>query len=65
MLGLNSCTTDYPSFFYPKLGALAKEFLPKFETVYYIHNFKGSAGGTLFRYLDNSFRFSWSCDVEY
>ncbi|KAH9533136.1 hypothetical protein CY35_18G035400 [Sphagnum magellanicum] len=40
---------DYPSFFYPKLGALAKEFLPKFETVYYIHNFKGNAGGTLFR----------------
>ncbi|KAH8934026.1 hypothetical protein BDL97_18G062200 [Sphagnum fallax] len=39
----------YPSFFYPKLGALAKEFLPKFETVYYIHNFKGYAGGTLFR----------------
>lgn len=39
----------YPSFFYPKLAALSKSFLPKFETVYYIHNFKGSRGGTLFR----------------
>ncbi|CAM6092736.1 unnamed protein product [Calypogeia fissa] len=39
----------YPSFFYPKLGAIAKTFLPKFETVYYIHNFKGRSGGTLFR----------------
>eukprot|EP00250_Pteridium_aquilinum_P011217 c19915_g1_i1 orf=140-1084(-) len=39
----------YPPFFYPKLGALSKSFLPKFETVYYIHNFKGSRGGTLFR----------------
>jgi hypothetical protein len=41
---------DYPSFFYPKLGSMAKEFLPKFETVYYIHNFKGTSGGVLFRY---------------
>ncbi|KAI5084336.1 hypothetical protein GOP47_0000505 [Adiantum capillus-veneris] len=39
----------YPPFFYPKLAALAKSFLPKFETVYYIHNFKGNHGGTLFR----------------
>lgn len=39
----------YPSFFYPKLAALSKNFLPKFETVYYIHNFKGRLGGTLFR----------------
>lgn len=41
---------DYPSFFYPKLGSIAKEFLPKFETVYYIHNFKGRSGGVLFRW---------------
>ncbi|MCO5556423.1 hypothetical protein L7F22_009972 [Adiantum nelumboides] len=39
----------YPPFFYPKLAALSKSFLPKFETVFYIHNFKGSRGGTLFR----------------
>uniref|UniRef100_A0A7I4AFG6 DUF1995 domain-containing protein n=1 Tax=Physcomitrium patens TaxID=3218 RepID=A0A7I4AFG6_PHYPA len=39
----------YPSFFYPKLGSIAKEFLPKFETVYYIHNFKGRSRGVLFR----------------
>ncbi|KAL2622943.1 hypothetical protein R1flu_003148 [Riccia fluitans] len=39
----------YPSFFYPKLGSLAKNFLPKFETAYYIHNFKGQSGGVLFR----------------
>ncbi|KAL3691118.1 hypothetical protein R1sor_004769 [Riccia sorocarpa] len=39
----------YPSFFYPKLGSLAKNFLPKFEAAYYIHNFKGQSGGVLFR----------------
>eukprot|EP00268_Persea_americana_P059203 TRINITY_DN7240_c2_g1_i3.p1 TRINITY_DN7240_c2_g1~~TRINITY_DN7240_c2_g1_i3.p1 ORF type:complete len:333 (+),score=68.30 TRINITY_DN7240_c2_g1_i3:168-1166(+) len=39
----------YPPFFYPKLAALTKTFLPKLETVYYIHNFKGRNGGTLFR----------------
>ncbi|KAK8937196.1 hypothetical protein KSP39_PZI012796 [Platanthera zijinensis] len=39
----------YPSFFYPKLASLAQTFLPKLETVYYIHNFKGRNGGTLFR----------------
>lgn len=39
----------YPPFFYPKLAALSKTFLPKMETVYYIHNFKGQKGGVLFR----------------
>lgn len=39
----------YPSFFYPKLAALTKSLLPKMETVYYIHNFKGRNGGALFR----------------
>ncbi|XP_066321128.1 protein LPA3-like [Miscanthus floridulus] len=39
----------YPSFFYPKLAELSKTFLPKLDTVYYIHNFKGVKGGTLFR----------------
>ncbi|KAK9267052.1 hypothetical protein L1049_003600 [Liquidambar formosana] len=39
----------YPSFFYPKLAALSKTLLPKMETIYYIHNFKGRNGGTLFR----------------
>ncbi|XP_012846998.1 PREDICTED: uncharacterized protein LOC105966976 [Erythranthe guttata] len=39
----------YPAFFYPKLAALTQSFLPKMETVYYIHNFKGRNGGVLFR----------------
>ncbi|XP_062073386.1 uncharacterized protein LOC133777701 isoform X3 [Humulus lupulus] len=39
----------YPPFFYPKLAALSKTLFPLMETVYYIHNFKGSKGGTLFR----------------
>ncbi|KAH0870019.1 hypothetical protein HID58_077041 [Brassica napus] len=37
----------YPKFFYPKLGALTETLLPKMETVYYIHNFKGQKGGML------------------
>lgn len=41
---------DYPKFFYPKLGALTETLLPKMETVYYIHNFKGQKGGVLFRF---------------
>ncbi|KAJ6388970.1 hypothetical protein OIU77_027344 [Salix suchowensis] len=39
----------YPSFFYPKLASLLKTLFPMMETVYYIHNFKGRSGGTLFR----------------
>ncbi|XP_050234731.1 protein LPA3 isoform X1 [Mercurialis annua] len=39
----------YPPFFYPKLAALLKTLFPVMETVYYIHNFKGLKGGTLFR----------------
>ncbi|KAL7182389.1 hypothetical protein ACSBR1_041153 [Camellia fascicularis] len=39
----------YPSFFYPKLAALTRTLFPKMETLYYIHNFKGFNGGTLFR----------------
>uniref|UniRef100_A0A7S0MRW1 DUF1995 domain-containing protein n=1 Tax=Pyramimonas obovata TaxID=1411642 RepID=A0A7S0MRW1_9CHLO len=39
----------YPKFFYPKIGKLAETFIPKFEQAYYIHNFKGSRGGILFR----------------
>ncbi|KAA8525115.1 hypothetical protein F0562_007021 [Nyssa sinensis] len=39
----------YPPFFYPKLAALSKTLFPEMETVYYIHNFKGRNGGTLFR----------------
>ncbi|KAF3795947.1 hypothetical protein EJ110_NYTH04192 [Nymphaea thermarum] len=42
-------TGYYPPFFYPKLAKLSKTFLPKLESVYYIHNFKGQRGGTLFR----------------
>lgn len=39
----------YPPLFYPKIGKLAKEFIPKFETALYLHNFKGNKGGALFR----------------
>ncbi|XP_021833166.1 protein LOW PSII ACCUMULATION 3, chloroplastic [Prunus avium] len=39
----------YPPFFYPKLAALSQTLFPVMETVYYIHNFKGRNGGTLFR----------------
>ena len=35
----------YPALFYPKIGKLAKNMLPHVETIYYIHNFKGSGGG--------------------
>ncbi|KAG8076656.1 hypothetical protein GUJ93_ZPchr0006g40932 [Zizania palustris] len=45
----------YPPFFYPKLAQLSKTFLPKLETVYYIHNFKGLKGGTLFRFAFQMF----------
>ncbi|KAK1286625.1 hypothetical protein QJS10_CPB20g01102 [Acorus calamus] len=45
---------NYPPFFYPKLATLSKTFLPKLETVYYIHNFKGRNGGILFRQVHNS-----------
>ncbi|KAH9606527.1 hypothetical protein KSS87_018917 [Heliosperma pusillum] len=49
VLDVKSSTIDYPPFFYPKLATLTKTLLPKMETVYYIHNFKGRNGGTLFR----------------
>ena len=42
----------YPALFFPKLGQLAKAFIPKFETAFYIHNFKGSRGGILFSYIN-------------
>lgn len=35
----------YPGLFYPKLGRLAKSFIPLFTQAYYIHNFKGSRPG--------------------
>ncbi|AQK78903.1 hypothetical protein ZEAMMB73_Zm00001d035356 [Zea mays] len=46
---LNCVNSTYPSFFYPKLVELSKTFLPKLDTVYYIHNFKGAKGERLFR----------------
>jgi len=39
----------YPSLFFPELARLTNEFLPNFETAYYIHNFKGTRPGVLFR----------------
>ena len=35
----------YPPFFYPGLAKMAKEWLPKFCTAFYIHNFKGRNPG--------------------
>ena len=35
----------YPPLFYPKMGKLAKDFIPLFEQAIYIHNFKGAGGG--------------------
>ncbi|OAE26218.1 hypothetical protein AXG93_3457s1450 [Marchantia polymorpha subsp. ruderalis] len=57
--------SDYPSFFYPKLGSLAKNFLPKFETVYYIHNFKGQSGGVLFRAYPGPWQVLRRVDFKY
>ncbi|CAG9467554.1 unnamed protein product [Pedinophyceae sp. YPF-701] len=39
----------YPPIFYPKVAKMGKEFIPGFEQVYYLKNFKGSAPGCLFR----------------
>lgn len=39
----------YPGLFFPGLAKLAREFIPRFEAVYYIHNFKGSRPGALYR----------------
>lgn len=39
----------YPPFVYPKLARVGKEFIPKVEASYYVHNFKGSRPATLFR----------------
>jgi hypothetical protein len=39
----------YPAWAYPRVAAAGKAVLPSLETAYYIHNFKGSGGGSLFR----------------
>eukprot|EP00878_Enallax_costatus_P006467 GHUV01006779.1.p1 GENE.GHUV01006779.1~~GHUV01006779.1.p1 ORF type:complete len:312 (+),score=85.97 GHUV01006779.1:437-1372(+) len=39
----------YPGLFFPELAKLTSEFLPQVVTAYYIHNFKGSKPGVLFR----------------
>lgn len=39
----------YPSVFYPKIAKMSSSFIPEFEAVYYIHNFKGRNPGVLFR----------------
>lgn len=35
----------YPPVFYPGLARMAKDWLPKFCTAFYIHNFKGRNPG--------------------
>lgn len=40
----------YPGIFYPKIAKISREWVPRFTTAYYIHNFKSTtAPGTLFR----------------
>ncbi|MEW5318355.1 MAG: hypothetical protein WDW38_009581 [Sanguina aurantia] len=39
----------YVSWAFKELAAIANDLLPLFETSYYIHNFKGSVPGVLFR----------------
>jgi hypothetical protein len=39
----------YPALFYPQMAKLSKEFIPLVESTFYLHNFKGSGGGALFR----------------
>jgi hypothetical protein len=39
----------YPPFVYPKLAKVGRDFVPKVEAAFYIHNFKGSKPATLFR----------------
>lgn len=39
----------YPSLFYPKIAQCGRDFIPQFETAFYVHNFKGSNSGVLFR----------------
>ncbi|KAI3429306.1 hypothetical protein D9Q98_005401 [Chlorella vulgaris] len=49
-------TGYYPPFFYPAIGKIAKSFLPKFTTAYYLKNFKGSSGGAIFRCYPGPFQ---------
>jgi len=39
----------YPSLFYPKIAEMSRDFIPDFEAVFYIHNFKGRRPGALYR----------------
>ncbi len=39
----------YPRLVYRKLAKLADDFIPLFESTFYIHNFKGTRSGALFR----------------
>eukprot|EP00775_Hariotina_reticulata_P008988 gene8988-9161_t len=39
----------YPGLFFPELAKITAEFLPNVEAAYYIHNFKGTKPGALFR----------------
>lgn len=42
-------TGYYPPLFYPAIGKIAQNFIPKFTTAYYVKNFKGATGGAIFR----------------
>jgi len=39
----------YPGLFYPEMSRLSRDMIPRVESAFYIHNFKGAGGGVLFR----------------
>mmetsp|Transcript_19053 Transcript_19053/g.26605 ORF Transcript_19053/g.26605 Transcript_19053/m.26605 type:complete len:344 (+) Transcript_19053:8-1039(+) len=45
----------YPPFFYPRLTSAMKGFLEYFDQALYLHNFKGSGGGALYRNYPGEF----------
>ena len=43
----------YPGLFYPKCKSLSEEWLPRVDALYYLHNFRGSRFGSLYRCWPN------------
>lgn len=46
----------YPAFWSRSEMSILRDFCPRFEQVYYIHNFKGSTPGVLFRAYPGPFQ---------
>ena len=51
----------YPRLVYRKLAKLADDFIPLFESTFYIHNFKGVRSGALFRVYPGPWQVSEAC----